>query len=267
MPKPNSAWANLDPNTNALVVGTLQTNANLTGGYRPMLVITDSATNQVKAYPQVNNANFFYLGSEVEPNKTYYASAYIPNDTLAGVLNKAVTVSDFTAAQNEFIRQNLDGTFTNKVMTTGMGRFAADLNLNQTFGYFIIHCDFIFIYMKKTYLVTREQLDRIVTKYLDGMMKGGKIVETNPYDYLKTIEFINANDEVMLTLLQYNLEDEESDSVFFDATAKLSISENLVSFFIRNLGIREYKVVDLISDWFENTYDYEFDEIEVLPKI
>ena len=121
--------------------------------------------------------------------------------------------------------------------------------------------------MKKTYLVTREQLDRIVTKYLDGMMKGGKIVETNPYDYLKTIEFINANDEVMLTLLQYNFEDEESDSVFFDETAKLSISEKLVSFFIRNLGIREYKVVDLISDWFENTYEYDFDEIEVLPKI
>jgi hypothetical protein len=133
MPKPNSAWANLDPNTNALVVGTLQTNANLAGGYRPMLIITDSATNQVKAYPQVNNANFFYLGSEVEPNKTYYASAHILNDSLAGVLTRAVTVSDFTAAQNEFIRQNLDGTFTNTVMTTGMGRFAADLNLNQKF--------------------------------------------------------------------------------------------------------------------------------------
>lgn len=133
MPKPNSAWANLDPNTNALVVGTLQTNANLTGSYRPILTITDSATNVVKAYPQVNNANFFYLGSEVEPNKTYYASAYILNDTLAGVLNKAVTVSDFTAAQSEFIKQNLDGTFTNSVMTTGMGRFAADLNLNQIF--------------------------------------------------------------------------------------------------------------------------------------
>jgi len=133
MPKPNSAWANLDPNTNALVVGTFQTNANLTGGYRPILVITDSATNVVKAYPQVNNANYFYLGQEVSPNTTYYASAYIMNDTLAGVLNKAVTVSDFTAAQNEFIRQNLDGTFTNTVMTTGMGRFAADLNLNQAF--------------------------------------------------------------------------------------------------------------------------------------
>jgi hypothetical protein len=133
MPKPNSAWANLDPNTNALVVGTFQTNPNLTGGYRPMLVITDSATNVVKAYPQVNNANFFYLGQEVEPNTTYYASAYILNDSLAGVLNKAVTVSDFTAAQSEFIKQNLDGSFTNTVMTTGMGRFATDLNLNQVF--------------------------------------------------------------------------------------------------------------------------------------
>ena len=121
--------------------------------------------------------------------------------------------------------------------------------------------------MKKTYLVTREQLDRIVTKYLDGMMKGGRVVESNPYDYLKTIEFINANDEVMLTLLQYNLEDEESDSVFFDATAKLSISEELVSFFMKFLKIREHKSVDLISDWFESTYDYDFEEIEVLPKI
>lgn len=133
MPKPNSAWANLDPTSNALVIGTFQTNANLTGGYRPMLVITDSATGVAKAYPQVNNANYFYLSNEVSPNTTYYASAYIMNDTLAGVLAKAITVSDFTAAQNEFIKQNLDGTFTNTVMTTGMGRFAADLNLNQKF--------------------------------------------------------------------------------------------------------------------------------------
>ena len=133
MPKPNSAWANLDPNTNALVVGTLQTNANLVGGYRPMLVITDSATGIAKSYPQVNNANYFYLSSELDTNRTYYASAYILNDSLPAVLNKAVTVSDFTAAQSEFIKQNLDGTFTNSVMTTGMGRFAVDLNLNQKF--------------------------------------------------------------------------------------------------------------------------------------
>ena len=121
--------------------------------------------------------------------------------------------------------------------------------------------------MKKNYLITREQLDSVVRKYMNKKIEGGRVVESNPYDYLKTIEFINANDEVMLTLLQYNLEDEESDSVFFDATAKLSISEELVSFFMKFLKIREHKSVDLISDWFESTYDYDFDEIEVSPKI
>jgi hypothetical protein len=121
--------------------------------------------------------------------------------------------------------------------------------------------------MKKNYLITREQLDSVVRKYMNKKMEGGRVVESNPMSYLKTIEFINANDEVMLTLLQYNLEAADSDSVFFDATAKLSISEELVSFFMKFLKIREHKSVDLISDWFESTYDYDFDEIEVLPKI
>ena len=121
--------------------------------------------------------------------------------------------------------------------------------------------------MKKNYLITREQLDSVVRKYMNKKMEGGRVVESNPMSYLKTIEFINVNDEVMLTLLQYNLEAADSDSVFFDATAKLSISEELVSFFMKFLKIREHKSVDLISDWFESTYDYDFDEIEVLPKI
>jgi hypothetical protein len=121
--------------------------------------------------------------------------------------------------------------------------------------------------MKKNYLITRKQLDSVVRKYMNKKMEGGRVVEENPYDYLKTIDFINANDEVMLTLLQYHLQDEESDSVFFDDTAKLSISKELVSFFMKFLKIREQKAVDLISDWFESTYDYDFEEIEVLPKI
>ena len=127
--------------------------------------------------------------------------------------------------------------------------------------------DYLFISMKKNYLITREQLDSVVRNYMNKKMEGGRVVESNPMSYLKTIEFINVNDEVMLTLLQYNLEAADSDSVFFDATAKLSISEELVSFFMKFLKIREHKAVDLISDWFESTYDYDFDEIEVSPKI
>jgi len=133
MPKPNSTWVTLDPATNALIKGTFQTNANLTTGYHPMLAIIDSTTAQVKSWPTIRQDGSFYVGSEVLPNTTYYALAYLPSDTIPATLNKAITVSDYTAAQTEFNKQNLDGTFTNASMKTGMGYFASDLNRNGKF--------------------------------------------------------------------------------------------------------------------------------------
>lgn len=133
MPKPNSAWVALDPSQNALIKGTFQTNANLTTGYHPMLAIIDSATSQVKSWPVIKQDGTFNVASEVLPNTTYYALAYLPSDTIPATLNKAITVSDFTAAQTEFNKQNLNGTFTNVSMKTGMGYFAADLNRNGKF--------------------------------------------------------------------------------------------------------------------------------------
>jgi hypothetical protein len=133
MPKPNSAWVDLDPSTNALIKGTFQINTNLITGYHPVLAIIDSATSQVKAWPSIRQDGSFYVSSQVLPNTTYYALAYLPSDTLAGTLNKAITVSDYTAAQTEFNKQNLDGTFTNTSMKTGMGYFASDLNRNGKF--------------------------------------------------------------------------------------------------------------------------------------
>jgi hypothetical protein len=133
MPKPNSAWVALDPTQNALIKGTFQTNANLTTGYHPMLAIVDSATGQVRSWPTIRPDNSFVVSSEVLPNTTYYALAYLPSDTLAGTLNRAITVSDYTAAQTEFNKQNLDGTFTNAAMKTGMGYFAADVNRSGKF--------------------------------------------------------------------------------------------------------------------------------------
>lgn len=133
MPKPNSAWVDLDPSTNALIKGTFQINSNLAEGYHPVLAIIDSATSQVKAWPAIRQDGSFFVGSQVLPNTTYYALAYLPSDTLPATLNKAITVSDYTAAQTEFNKQNLNGTFTNVSMKTGMGYFASDLNRNGKF--------------------------------------------------------------------------------------------------------------------------------------
>lgn len=133
MPKPNSATVNISPTSNALINGSLQTNVNLTGSLRPRIIVVDSLTSVVKANIQVSTNGSFVLSNELSPNTTYYASATIPSDSLSVILNKSVTVSDYTAAQSEFIRQNLNGTFSNTVMKSGMSFFAADINFNKSF--------------------------------------------------------------------------------------------------------------------------------------
>jgi len=133
MPKPNSAWINLDPNLNALIRGTFQVNGNLFGNLKPTLAFTDSTNNILRASRSVGTNGSYNLSSEILPNTTYYASAWIPSDSLGSILSRAVTVSDYTAAQNEFIKQNLDGTFNKISMTSGMSFFAADVNRNQKF--------------------------------------------------------------------------------------------------------------------------------------
>lgn len=133
MPKPNSAWVSLDPSLNALIRGTFQVNANLAGNLQPTIAFTDSATSVLKASRTVGTNGSYNLSSEVLPNTPYYATVWVPSDSLASILSRAITVSDYTAAQNEFIKQNLDGTFSKTVMTTGMSFFAADVNQDQKF--------------------------------------------------------------------------------------------------------------------------------------
>jgi hypothetical protein len=54
-------------------------------------------------------------------------------DSVRDLSSAAVTVSDYTTAQAEFVTQNLDGTFKNQNIITGMGYYAADVNFNKTF--------------------------------------------------------------------------------------------------------------------------------------
>jgi len=49
-------------------------------------------------------------------------------DQLYALYNSAVTISDYTSAQAEFISQNLDGTFKNTTIVSGAGYKAADVN-------------------------------------------------------------------------------------------------------------------------------------------
>lgn len=131
MPKPNSAWVDVLATSNALVNGEIKLNNNLTG-YQPQVIFVDSTTNILKATATPSANGTFTLGSQLTPNTAYKVYININSDSVPAILNKAVTVSDYTAAATEFIKQNLDGTFTNSNISSGIGYLAADINDNRT---------------------------------------------------------------------------------------------------------------------------------------
>lgn len=132
MPKPNSAWVDVLATSNALVNGEVKLNSSLTAEYQPQVIFVDSVTNIVKATVKPSANGTFTLGSQLTPNTAYKVYLALNSDSVPAILNKAVTVSDYTTAATEFIKQNLDGTFTNSNIASGIGYLAADINNNRT---------------------------------------------------------------------------------------------------------------------------------------
>lgn len=128
MPKPRNSWVTPIPSANALINGVVGM-----GSIVPKIMIVDTTTKIVKAQVTPANDGTFFLGPELSPNTWYYAYAAIPSDSIPSYLNKAVTVSDYTAAQNEFIKQNLDKTYTNANMKSGASWIASDIIMNKQF--------------------------------------------------------------------------------------------------------------------------------------
>lgn len=128
MPKPRNSYITPIPSNNSLINGKVDVSVIV-----PKIMIVDSATGVVKASVVPSGIGEFFLGSEVSPNTTYFVYATIPTDSIAPYLNKAVTVSDYTSAQNEFIKQNLDRTYTNANMKSGASWIAADIIQNKVF--------------------------------------------------------------------------------------------------------------------------------------
>ena len=116
--------------------------------------------------------------------------------------------------------------------------------------------------MKKQYLITREQLDRVVANYLDEKMRGGRVKTVrNQFSKGSLLNaFITAGNEPLFILFEYEGSFDYDDN---DGPRNvLSISENLVDMLSKHVGIRKHKAMDIISDWFEDTYDFEFGKVE-----
>ena len=126
MPDPRSTFITLDANANVLVTGNIYKNSAI-----PTTInFVDSATNaSIKFTPDVNGS--FKAYTELKTNTTYKVSVQI--DSLEKKLLSVITVSDATAALNEFGSVNLDGTFNKTNLKTGAAWLAADVNYDGKF--------------------------------------------------------------------------------------------------------------------------------------
>lgn len=114
----------------------------------------------------------------------------------------------------------------------------------------------------KKYLITREQLDRVVENYLASKMVGGRILtKRNRYSKGSLMNaFVNPANEILFILFEWaeswDWDDDEG------PRNVLTIDDSLITFLSKHLSVRRHKAMDIISDWFEDTYDFEFGKVE-----
>jgi hypothetical protein len=123
----------LDPTASKYVNATIETNANIDAQTLHRVLFLNPATN-VGITADATSAGVVNIDqSRLEPNTEYRVMMMVNMDSMLDLYDAAVTVSDYTTAQAEFVTQNLDGTFKNQSIITGAGYLAADVNRSKTF--------------------------------------------------------------------------------------------------------------------------------------
>jgi hypothetical protein len=130
---PETSVIILDPIATSYVNANIELNTNLSSISPIKVAFVDTLTKSGPLFDVASNGKVNVDQSQLQANKVYRVMAMLNMDGMNSVYNAAVTVSDFTTAQAEFVSQNLNGTFKNQNIKTGVGYFAADINRNKTF--------------------------------------------------------------------------------------------------------------------------------------
>ena len=133
MTTPLTSVIMLDPTASKYLTASIDANANVDNFSLHRIAFTDSVTNQTYLVDALSDGSILVDQTRFAPNTVYHVRVLFNMDTIKDLSTAAVTVSDYTTAQAEFISQNLDGTFKNQSIITGMGYFAADVNRNKLF--------------------------------------------------------------------------------------------------------------------------------------
>jgi hypothetical protein len=123
----------LDPTASKYVTASIETNNNLDPYSLTRVHFVDTLTNQGFFVDALSNGSLPIDQTRLKANTVYKIFASVNMDSMVELYKGAVTVSDYTTAQAEFVTQNLDGTFKNQSIVTGAGYYSADVNNNRVF--------------------------------------------------------------------------------------------------------------------------------------
>jgi hypothetical protein len=121
-----------NPDATKLVKAILDLNGNINNTHIKVGFLKAS-DNQGPLFDVAANGAVNIVDSLLVPNTAYRIMTFVNMDQLPNIMNSAVSVSDYTTAEAEFVSQNLDRTYNNNNITTGMGYFAADVNRSGNF--------------------------------------------------------------------------------------------------------------------------------------
>jgi hypothetical protein len=133
MTTPLTSVIMLDPTASKYVTASIGNNANVDEFSLHRVAFTDSVTNQTYLVDALSDGSIPVDQTRFSPNTVYHVRVLFNMDSIRDLSSAAVTVSDYTTAQAEFVTQNLDATFKNQSIITGMGYYAADVNRNKIF--------------------------------------------------------------------------------------------------------------------------------------
>jgi hypothetical protein len=133
MTTPLTSVIMLDPTATKYVSPTIDYNANVDALSLHRIAFTDSAANTTYLVDALSDGTIPIDQNQFKPNTVYHVRTLFNMDSIKDLSSAAVTVSDYTTAQAEFVTQNLDGTFKNQNIITGAGYYAADVNYNDKF--------------------------------------------------------------------------------------------------------------------------------------
>ena len=121
----------MNQNYGKYVTAKVDVSSNLYNLSNLKVSFRDTLTNTGVMFPVTSTGDVDINQSLLSDNKVYDVTLMHDMDKIYTIYSNAITISDFTTAQNEFTSMGLDGS-NGQNLKTGQSLYAADINRNKT---------------------------------------------------------------------------------------------------------------------------------------